>query len=72
MERDGSRRHLEARTGMGCEPGVGQEFRKLVGWMMSEPVDFGKGTGHNRNDGSEATRWALRSSLARARACRAA
>ena len=42
-----------------------------VSRMTSRPVDFGKGTGHNHDNGSRAMRWALRSSLARARACRA-
>ncbi len=44
---------------------------RLTNSSWSGPVDFGKGTGHNHDDGFRATRWAFRSTLARARACRA-
>ncbi len=43
---------------------------RLTNSSWSGPVDFGKGTGHNHDDGFRATRWAFRSIFARARACR--
>ena len=39
---------------------------RLTNSSWSGPVDFGKGTGHNHDDGFRATRWAFRSTLARA------